>query len=547
MKLFSLCGLLVLLPEAVCAQAGRTSARTAVAPPPPPVTRVELLPGTERLEGGRFNGEEIRKLIGNVRFKQGDILLSCDSAYQYAPPSNRIEAFSNVRLVQADTVTITGQRLTYDGDRRTARMTSPPPVPVTMTDPRMTLTTDALDYDVNRKVASYATGGHLQDPENQLDSRRGAYDTQAKTFRFSKAVKLRNKDYDIATDTLLYNTLSKIATFLGPTTLRGQKGDLYAENGTYNTRTRQSDFKRNARVETPSYRLGGDRLKFDEKTGIGVAVGHVTLVSKQDSVIIRGDYGRANRPLGRSFVSGAPVLESISRGDTMLIGADTLVATDARRTPQGDSVPRMIFAYRKVRIWNKQLQGTCDSLTYNLRDSVIFLNRRPLLWASKSQLKADSMRLYLKKRRLDRLVLRTNSFIVSQDTLRDFNQVKGRHMVAYFRANRLHNVTVDGNGESLYYALDGDSAVTGMNKVVCANMRLAFGDDRQLASISFLTKPDASFIPPQELKPADERLSGFEWHPSEQPTRRSMFGRRTVWVPTAKPKPAKTTGKKART
>ena len=171
-----------------------TLAARAQQPAAPPTQRVELLPGTERLEGGTFNGEEIRKLFGNVRFRQGDTFLYCDSAYQYPAPSNRVVAFSNVRLVQADTLTITGQRLNYDGDARTARMLGAPPQLVVMRDPRMTLTTDALDYDLNRKVAYYTTGGHLEDPQNQLDSRRGAYDTQAKTFGFRGNVRLRNPD-----------------------------------------------------------------------------------------------------------------------------------------------------------------------------------------------------------------------------------------------------------------------------------------------------------------------------------------------------------------
>ncbi len=502
------------------------------AAPPPNSQRVELLPGTERLEGGTFNGEEIRKLIGNVRFRQGDTYMYCDSAYQYPAPSNRVVAFSNVRLVQADTITITGRRLDYDGDARTARMLGEP---VRMVDPRMTLTTDILDYDLNRKVAYYTTGGHLQDPQNQLDSRRGSYSTEAKTFGFRGDVVLKNPDYTVTCDTLNYNTLTKVATFLGPTTMRGKRGDLYAESGTYNTLTKQSDFRRNARLESPDYRLGGDKLTYDEQTQIGIAVGHVTLVGKKDSVTIRGDYGRTNRLLGRTKISGSPVLESVTKRDTLLIAADTLLAVDSKV----DTIPGMIYGWRSVRIWNQQVQGACDSLAYNLRDSVIYLNRQPILWASKSQLVADSMRLYMRRRRLERLVLRLNSFIVSQDTLLNFNQVKGRHMVAHFRDNKLKRVDVDGNGESLYYALDGDTALTGANKVICSDMRIAFRDGK-VGTISFLQKPDAKFIPPHELKPEDERLKNFQWRPTEKPTRATVMGKRAPLAVTPKVKPAKT-------
>ena len=502
-----------------------------------------MLPGTERLEGGTFNGEEIRKLIGNVRFRQGDAFLYCDSAYQYPAPSNRVVAFANVRLVQADTVTITGDRLDYDGDTRKARMLGSP---VRMRDPRMTLTTDILDYDLNRKTAFYTTGGHLEDPQNQLDSRRGSYSTEAKTFGFRGNVVLRNPDYVVTCDTLNYNTLSKVATFLGPTTMRGQRGDLYAEAGTYNTLSKRSDFRRNARLESPDYRLGGDKLTYDELTQIGVAVGNVTLVGKRDSLTIRGDYGRTNRLLGFSKISGSPVLESVSKRDTLLIAADTLQAFESKV----DSVPGMIYGWRGVKIWNRQVQGACDSLAYNLRDSVIFLHRQPILWASRSQLVADTMRLYLRSRRLERLVLRANSFIVSQDTLRDFNQVKGRHMVAFFADNKIRRVNVEGNGESIYYALDGDTALTGMNKVICSDMRIAFRDGK-VGTITFITKPDAKFIPPHELKPEEERLASFQWRPLEKPTRATVLRRRAPVLPARKPAarkaaPSKPAKKKAK-
>ena len=167
------------------ARPGRPAAAPATRPartpaqPLPKGTPVELLPGTRYLSGGVFNGVQIRKLLGNVSFKQQDVLLYCDSAYQYLE-KNEIEAFSNVRIVQSDTLVITGDHGTYDGNRRTARLTGQ----VVMRDPRMTLTTTALDYDLNRKTAFYTVGGHLVDPRNTLDSQQGYYDTNSKVFVF---------------------------------------------------------------------------------------------------------------------------------------------------------------------------------------------------------------------------------------------------------------------------------------------------------------------------------------------------------------------------
>jgi lipopolysaccharide export system protein LptA len=498
--------------------------------------RIELLPGAGSLVGGSFNGQQIRKLINNVSFRQGDALLYCDSAYQYVD-RNAIEAFSNVRVVQNDTVTITGDRGFYDGDTRTARMTGN----VVMRDPRMTLTTQALDYDLNRKTAFYSSGGHLTDPENTLDSQRGYYNTETQVFSFRTNVKLVTKDYTITNDTLQYNTQSKVAYFFGPTRIVGKQGNIYAEKGTYNTVTRISDFQRNAKIETPNYLLGGDKLVYDETRQYGVATGHVSMTAKKDNVVIRGDVGRYWRGTGRAKVYGAPVMRNITDRDTMYLAADTLVNVESR----SETDPGIVYAYRQVRIWRGDLQGRCDSLTYNRRDSVIYLNVNPVLWNEKNQLTADSMEIRLRRQKIHQMRLYANSFIIGQDTLLNFNQVKGRNMVAYFQDSKLRKVDVLGNAESLYYALENDTATTGLNKAVSANMVMRFAESK-LQTISFLNQPDASFIPPHELKEEDKQLKGFQWLIAQKPTRRQVLGKHFApVVKKAKPK-AKTKAKPAK-
>ena len=490
----------------------------AGAVPPAKGSRIQLLPGTRELIGGEFNGVKIRKLIGNVSFKQDDALLYCDSAYQYLD-RNEVEAFSNVRVVQNDTVTITGDRGFYDGDRRTARMSGN----VVMRDPRMTLTTPTLDYDLNRKTASYNETGHLTDPQNTLDSQQGFYDTTSKVFVFKRNVRLVTPDSELNNDTLRYNTISKIATFNGPTRIKGKTGNLYAEAGTYNTGTRVSNFRKNAKIDTPNYLLGGDRLVYDEVKQYGVANGHVSLISKKDNLMLRGDAGKYWRGLGRTkLFGGRPVVRNISGKDTLYMAADTLLSIEAR--PGQTTTRTVLYAYPKVQLFRGNLQGICDSLTYDRQDSIIYLNKDPVLWQAKNQLTSDSMQIRSKRGKVDEMRLYANAFAVNQDTLLNFNQTKGRNMMAYFRDNQMRRVDVLGNAESIFYALDNDTATTGMNRVLSANMRLLFVDSK-LNKISLLANPEARFFPPHELKPDDERLKGYSWRAAERPTRRQVLGK----------------------
>ena len=474
---------------------------------------------TGELVSGTFNGVKIRKLIGNVSFQQDDVFLYCDSAYQYTE-TNQVEAFNNVRVVQSDTMTITGDHGNYDGNQRTARMSGN----VVMRDPRMTLTAPSLDYDLNRKTASYTETGHLTDPQNTLDSQEGFYDRNSKVFLFKKNVHLVTPDSELNNDTLRYNTQTKIAYFNGPTRIKGKSGNLYAEGGNYNTITRVSNFKQNAKIDTPNYLLGGDQLVYDEVKQYGVAKGHVSLISKKDNLTLRGDAGKYWRALGRTkLYGGRPVVRNIgSQKDTLYMAADTLISMEAR--PGQTTTRTVLYAYPKVQIFRGNMQGICDSLTYDRQDSIIYLSRDPVLWQAKNQLTADSMEIRSKRGKVDQMRLYGNAFAVSQDTLLNFNQTKGRNMMAYFRDNKLRRVDVLGNAESIFYALDNDTATTGMNRMLSANMRLLFVESK-LNKISVLTNPEAKFIPPHELKPDDERLKGFQWRAKERPTRRQVLGK----------------------
>ena len=498
--------------------------------------KVELQ-GADSLVGGVFNGQRINKLIGNVKFKQRDAVLQADSVYEYKD-RNYLEAFGNVRIQQADTVTMRSDRATYDGNARIAKMTGN----VVMQDPRMTLTTPSMDYNLNEKTAYYTEGGVIVDPENRLESRRGSYDTRSKMYTFQQDVKVTTKDYNITAQNLRYNTLSKIVYFQGPTFIRGEQGDLYAEEGTYNTLTKVSNFGRNAYILTKEYRLGGDKLYYDQNKGYGYAEKNVSLRSLKDDVTIRGQVGRYWRDRGEAKVYGSPVMESILDKDTLYLSADTLYSREAK----AGRTKSMVFAYPNVKIFKSDLQGKADSLSYNRTDSVMHLNRKPVLWSESSQLVSDTIHVQMRNKTIDRMYMYSNAFISSEDTLKNYNQVKGRNMVAYFQDGDLRRVNVNGNGESLYFALEGDSTLTGMNKAICSNMVLKFGENK-LKTISFLVQPDASFIPPHELEESLRRLEGFNWMAELRPTKKDVFATRVPAKPKEATKPKKAPAKKPAT
>jgi lipopolysaccharide export system protein LptA len=458
----------------------------------------------------------IKKVIGNVVFRQKGTVLYCDSAYQDVA-ANALETFGHVRIVQGDSVTITGDKGYYDGNTRQAKMRGN----VVLVDKTMTLYTEQLDYDMNASLAYYFGGGRIIDGENTLTSQKGYYDTRTKLFSFKEDVKLINPQYTLDSDTLQYSSTSKIAYFKGPTDITSKTGKLFTTNGQYNTISQASNFTARTTIDYDKYTLTGDSVYYDKQNEYGLARRNVVLFAKEDSTVVEGDIGRYNGKTGISKVYGNAVMKNIVSGDTLYLTADTLVSVD-------DTVnkTRRLFAYHDVKIFKSDLQGKCDSLLYNFTDSTIYFFRDPVLWTTGNQMLADSIHIQMANNKLDKMFLKTNAFVISEDTLVNYNQLKGRSMTAYFnKDSKIDRVFVDGNAESLYFALgEGDTLLMGMNKMECAKMLIRFSENK-VSTIKAITTPDAVFIPPHEIEEPARRLKGFAWRKEERPVRADVLVR----------------------
>lgn len=484
--------------------------------------QIKIEPGAGSLEGGMKNGVRYSRLLQNVHLSQKDTHLYCDSAHLYRE-TNTVEVFSNVRVTQG-TLTITSNNGSYNGNQQIAKFTGN----VTLRDEKMTLTTPSLVYNMVTKTARYTEGGNIVEEGNTLTSQFGNYNVNSKLLAFKGNVHLVSPEADITSDTLQYNTVSKLVFFVAPTRITSPDGVLTAKGGTYNTVTKESIFM-GSRVETPDYLVDADYSVMDRAKKYLYARGKVKLTSKDpdNKTVITGQILQSWQNTGKSKVYGSPVMRSLVSEDTLYISADTLVAInhDKEAKKKDPKLKDYVFAYYDVRIFKSDLQGKCDSLAYSVNDSVMYLQRDPVVWSEKSQLVADSIEMHMRNKALDRMYMFNNAFIISEDTLKNLNQVKGRNMEAFFKEGKITKVNVNGNGESIYFALEGDTATTGMNKSVSSDLVLRFKEGK-VNTVSLLTNPEASFIPPHELKEPDKQLKGFNWRISEQPTKELVLAKR---------------------
>ena len=473
------------------------------------------------LKGTAVNGVRTDWVIGEVVFVQNQTTIYCDSAI-FDRSKNSVEAYGRIRITEGDSVTVTASRLTYDGNQKIAYLRQNVIFNKLQT---ATLYTDFLDYDRKKNVAKYFNKGKLVDSTNTLTSKKGYYDLRTNLASFKTDVVGVNKDYTLSSDTLQYDSKSKLIFFRALTKLEDKEGGVaYYENGYYDTRQKKSDLAKGD-FQTPTYRLRGTRLFLDEIRKFYKAKGNVVMTSKEENMHIYGDDGYYDKKNGMSKVWGhAYVAKVTDEKDTIFISADTLMSVESV-----DPAKKRLLAYHHVKIFKRDMQGVADSLVYISKDSTLYFYRDPVLWNGENQMTADSIRILILNKKINRVYLVSNSFVASSDTLMNFNQIKGRQMTAYFEKNAIEHVNVTGNGESIYYALQEKEAdvdgkkekfqiVSGMNKIICSNMKINFKEGK-IHNISFYIKPDASFIPPHELKPEDAKLKGFNWRGTDRPTR----------------------------
>ena len=80
--------------------------------------------------------------------------------------------------------------------------------------------------------------------------------------------------------------------------------------------------------------------------------------------------------------------------------------------PKQKTVPNRYFeAFRHVRVFSDSLQAVCDSMFYSFKDSVFRLYDDPVVWSNENQVTGDTILLFTKNKKADRMQVFKNSFI----------------------------------------------------------------------------------------------------------------------------------------
>lgn len=454
----------------------------------------------------RFNKEvnpDAQVVEGAVVFRHDSVYMYCDSAY-FFDKTNSLEAFGNVKMNQGDTLFLYGDYLFYDGNTQIAMVREN----VRMENKNTTLLTDSLNYDRIYNLGYYFEGGTLMDEENVLTSDWGEYSPATKVSVFNHDVKLVNPRFTLTSDTLRYNTATKLATILGPSDIESDKNHIYSEKGFYNTLSGQAELLDRSVLTNEGKKLTGDSLYYDRNLGYGEAFDNVVMNDTVNKNMLTGGYCYYNELTGYAFATQRAVAIDYSQGDSLFMHGDSLKLYTYNMDT--DSMYREMRAYRKVRIYRTDVQGVCDSLIFNSKDSCLTMYYDPVLWNEKQQLLGEEIKVYMNDSTINWAHIINQALTVEMKDSIHYNQVTGKEMKAFFRDGDMRQVDVLGTVRVVYYPEERDSTMIGLNSSETSVLNM-YLKDRKMEKMVMSPKSNGTLYPMEQIPTDKLKLDNFVW------------------------------------
>ena len=664
-------------------------------------TRIVEIINSDQLRFKKPNDTtDLQILVGNVKLKQGNSLFDCDSCV-IDNIHKVFQAYGRVHINDSDTTNIYSDYLRYLMQSKQAYFSGN----VKLTDGHGTLTTPDMNYDMNTKVGIYTNGGTVVNKKSVLTSQEGFYYADLKDVYFKKNVVLKDPAYDLKADSLLYSTAFETVRFITKTIIvDSAKRKITTSDGFYDLKNGKAEFGKRPVVEDGKTTVTGNRLRFDDSTGISEAIGNAIVVDSANQTIIIANKIFRNRKTEAILATEKPLMIIKQEADSIYVTADTLfsarltdlhkghpsfaidssakndstrgpamitpdslakrdtslnkgaiaavdslaknkiaVAADSvtkksliesdtitvkpitaaidfstrdksrqidtvvnkivttRKGPQhaadalknkiaalsdssqvkndsalvktlpqidtaakkglaskkdlknkriavpvdtagdstedktslsgvntldlkeNDSTNRYFEGFRHVRIYSDSMQAVGDSMFYSFHDSTFRLFDDPVVWSKESQVTGDTIYMFTKNKKPDRLKVWNNSLLVNKLEKEAFNQVKSSRIDAYFVNGNIDSVRARGSAECIYYLQDKDSAYTGINQSQSDVMDVYF-KQKEIQRVVFRSQVKGTLWPIRQKSPSEMRLQNFKWLEARRPkTKYELF------------------------
>lgn len=457
------------------------------------------------------------KLTGNVHFKNENLNLFCDSAH-FHQVENWVRAYGRVQINQGDTLNLYSDSLYFDGTTNIGKLQSN----VKIRDSQFKLNTDSLSFNANSSIAYYTNSAFIESTTDELTlkSVKGTYRANSKTFIFKDSVVLNHPDYLIHSDTLEFRANEEDILIHGPSTIWLDSSIITTEKAIYHTQTNDLVLWRKAIIYNQNQTIKGDSLLFNSETENASGFGNIHINDTTEKVQLFSQYLKRTDKIVK--LTGQAQIFQIQDKDTLVIQADTIFQLTAKAPKKAIQI-----AQSNVIIEQGELLGICDSLFYSETDSIIKLQKNPIIWREKTELSADSIEAITFDKSVKSLNLYQNAFVSMEQDSAHYDQCSGKFIQVSLDSNKIKTIEIIDNAETIYFpseeakdSLTGEDIKTlkGVNYMLSNNIILRFNEG-EIKDIAFRDKPDAVFKPLKGAKQTDLFLKKFKSRKEQKPPR----------------------------
>jgi lipopolysaccharide export system protein LptA len=286
---------------------------------------------------------------------------------------------------------------------------------------------------------------------------------------------------------------------------------LTAEYGEYFAEERRAFFHTHVLVVDSSSVVSADTVLYWRLSRRSLAQGHVVVRSPADRLTIYG--GRLDHDALRLYsrMTVSPLMMQVdSAGEGRF---DTLQVRGVVLESYRDSTRRLI-ARDSVELVRTDLAATSRYACFFTAGDSMVLRGAPVIWYRDTQVAGDSINVYLKKRKLQRLLVMGSAFAVSRsDSLHPerYDQIAGDRLRMLFGTQGLSRTDVEGRAVSLYHLYD-DSLANGLNRTSGDRIVMLFAEGKA-ETITVYGGVEGEYFPENMVrgKETDFALPGFTW------------------------------------
>lgn len=452
-------------------------------------------------------GSDVERLIGDVVMRHDSSYFHSDSAH-FNDKSQLFRGYSHVHIEVNDSTDIFCDSCKYLGETRLIELFRN----VILKDDSTILKTNYMTYERDKHLATYPRHGTIDRNDKHLVSEKGYYHDDTEIAFFQKNVVVTSPKYTMFTDSLVYEIRKEKMTFYGPTKIIGDDKILCGNHGWYDGINDVVYLDKGATITSKEYSIASTSMFYDNSKDYAKALDNVVMTDTTNKATIFGNRAEMWEKLGEGFVTDSVRALYYGESDTLFLHSDTLrVFMDT----VNENFQRAI-AYHNVRFFRSDIQGKCDSLCFTAFDSTARMRGFPVIWTEKSQFQGDSINIMTAKQSIDKVLLHPNGFIIQQDTIEGFNQIKGKKIIAYFKNNDLDHVFNEGNAETAIWIREDDGSLVGVNFSQSSSMNIKI-ENREITRIKYFNKTTETLFPKEKMTPGQEFLKDFDWQEDTRP------------------------------